>query len=104
MTQATLRPLRTLCLAAAFALAGCAALPVPVAVIEPKAGEHSALEAMKIDRALEDRILALDPARVTESDVVQVLSKGPAPPVILGPGDAMPGHGATEACSRFTWR
>ena len=56
MMQATLHPLRTLCLAAAFALAGCAALPVPVAVIEPKAGEHSALEAMKIDRALEDRI------------------------------------------------
>jgi len=47
MKQATLRPLRALCLAAAFALAGCATLPVPVAVIEPKAGEHSALKAMK---------------------------------------------------------
>ncbi|MBK7331486.1 MAG: hypothetical protein IPI87_03395 [Betaproteobacteria bacterium] len=101
MTQATPRPLRTLCLAAAFALAGCAALPVPVAVIEPKAGEHSALKAMKVDRALEDRILALDPARVTESDVVQVLSKGPAPQIMLVHGGVFPVHLAMSSFGSF---
>ena len=101
MTPVRPCPVRTLVLAAAFALAACATQPVPITVLEPKAGGHTALEALTIDRALEDRILALDPARVSEADVAQVLSKGPAPQIMLVHGGVYPVHLAMSSFGAF---
>ena len=102
MTNAAMRPVLVLCLAAALALAGCATQPLaPAAVIQPKAGDHAALKALKVDRALEDRILALDPARVSESDVADVLSKGPAPQIMLVHGGVYPVHLAMTSFGSF---
>ena len=42
----------------------------------------SVLRAIPLDRALEDRILALDPANVSDSDVRNLLARGPAPRII----------------------
>lgn len=44
---------------------------------------QSVLPSVTADRAVEDRILALDPTRVTADDVRNTLSKAPAPQIIL---------------------
>ncbi len=101
MTPAIVSLIRAACIAAAIALAGCATQPVPVAVLEPKAGDHTVLKALALDRALEDRILALDPARVTAQDVAELLSKGPAPRVMLIHGGVYPVHLAMASFGEF---
>ena len=102
MTPPALHAVRAFCLATAFALAGCATLPMPATtVVEPKAGDHTVLKALKLDRALEDRILALDPARVSGSDVAEVLSKGPAPQIMLVHGGIYPVHLAMTSFGTF---
>lgn len=102
MMRTVLDPVRLLLLAGATALAGCAAQPVAVApVVEPRAGEFSVLKALKLDRALEDRILALDPARVTAREVAEVLSKAPAPQMMLVHGGIYPVHLAMTSFGGF---
>ena len=101
MTLAASRLIRSVGLAAAIAVAGCATQPLPVAVVEPKAGDHTVLKALKLDRALEDRILALDPARVSARDVAEVLSKAPAPHIMLVHGGVYPVHLAMASFGEF---
>ncbi|MEO8484845.1 MAG: hypothetical protein ABI585_00765 [Betaproteobacteria bacterium] len=72
--------------------AGCALQPVPVDVLAPRAGEFTVLKARAPDRALGDRILALDPDRVSARDVAEVLSKAPAPRMMLVHGGIYPVH------------
>jgi len=53
------------------------------------------------DRALEDRILALDPERVTPTEVRDILMKGPTPRIMLLHGGIYPVHLAMESFGRF---
>ncbi|CAG0961097.1 hypothetical protein BURK1_00722 [Burkholderiales bacterium] len=101
MTRRAPRALRTLILATTLALAGCAIQPVAVDVVAPKAGEFTVLKARAIDPALEERILALDPERVSGRDVAEVLSKGPAPQIMLVHGGIFPVHLAMTSFGVF---
>jgi hypothetical protein len=86
----------------AIALAGgCAMQPVAVDVVAPRAGDHTVLKTRAIDRALEDRILALDPDRISASDVAEVLSKAPAPRMMLLHGGVYPVHLAMTSFGTF---
>lgn len=87
---------------AVLALAGCAlGPPLPVTIVEPRAGEYAALEAHRIDRELGDRILALDPERVSARDVADVLAKVPAPRIMLLHGGVYPVHLAMTSFGTF---
>lgn len=82
---------RLLCvpLIAALVLAGCAvAPPAPESVERPRAG--AVLGRLALDRATEDRILALDPGHVTEADIRGPLARAPAPQIILLHGGIYP--------------
>jgi pimeloyl-ACP methyl ester carboxylesterase len=85
----------------AVLLAGCAAMPERAPPIEPKAGERTVLRTARIDRALEERILALDPTRVSERDVADVLGQGPAPTIMLVHGGIYPVHLAMASFGEF---
>ena len=87
--------------ALSLAIAGCALQPVPITVVEPRAGELMALKAFRLDRATEDRILALDPSRVTSRDVADVLAKAPAPQMMLIHGGVYPVHLAMTSFGTF---
>ena len=66
--------------AIALAAAGCATTPLQPPsedLREAKAG--SVLRSLSIDRAVEDRILALDPKHIGDDDVRSTLAKGPTP-------------------------
>jgi len=69
----------------AICAAGCAtrapAAPEQVATSPP--APQSVLRSVALDRALEERILALDPEHVTDKDVASTLSKAPAPHIVL---------------------
>ncbi|HEX6945502.1 MAG TPA: hypothetical protein VF196_04855 [Casimicrobiaceae bacterium] len=88
---------RTLaCLLAIALVAGCGVQPLregqPVAPLSPPP---------VTDRALQDRILALDPDHVTPADVANVLAKGPTPRIMLLHGGIYPVHLAMSAFGRF---
>jgi hypothetical protein len=53
------------------------------------------------DRAVEDRILALDPGRVTAADVSETLAKGPAPRIMLIHGGIYPVHLSMTSFGEF---
>jgi hypothetical protein len=70
---------------AALMAGGCATEP-PVAADPARLAQPSARSvpgSVTIDRALEDRILALDPERITADDVRNTLARGPAPQIML---------------------
>ncbi len=85
------------------ALGGCATPPVattpeakPVA-----ATQANPLRAVTMDRAVEDRILALDPEHISAADVRDTLSKAPAPRVFLIRGGIYPVYLAMESFGAF---
>jgi hypothetical protein len=53
---------------------------------DPSAGQGGSLSRMSMDRDLEDRILALDPDRISGDDVKNTLALGPTPKIILSHG------------------
>ncbi|MFI4888229.1 MAG: hypothetical protein ACHP7B_05730, partial [Burkholderiales bacterium] len=71
--------------ALSMALTGCALQPPAEAAAE------LAKPALP-DRALQDRLLALDPTHITDEDVRLVLAKGPTPRMILIHGGVYPVH------------
>ncbi len=83
-------------LALALAVAGCSVRPLrgpqEVPVLPP---------ATITDGAVEARILALDPERVTPADVRDTLAKGPTPRIILLHGGIYPVHLSMESFGRF---
>jgi hypothetical protein len=91
-------------LAAVLALivAGCATVPpvttVPSATSAPQG--LSILRSLTIDRALEDRILGLDPEHISEADVA-TLASGPTPHIMLLHGGIYPVHLAMESFGEF---
>ncbi len=80
--------------ALSMALTGCALQPPAEAAAE------LAKPALP-DRALQDRLLALDPTHITDEDVRQVLAKGPTPRMILIHGGVYPVHLLMESFGRF---
>src|SRR4029450_7032279 len=57
--------------------------------------------SVPMDRALEDRILALDPTKISAADVRDTLSKAPAPRIFLIRGGIYPVYPAMEALGSF---
>jgi hypothetical protein len=101
------RPRRVV-LAAALAVValvggGCANRPtlVPETAVSTRPAPQSVLRSVRTDRALEDRILALDPERISAEDVRDTLAKGPAPRIVLLHGGIYPVHLVMESAGRF---
>jgi len=94
--------IRSLLVAAAAAcllvLGGCATPPSrpPEAAPAPL----GVLSSLHLDRALEDRILALDSRHLSAEDV-RTLAAGPAPQIILLHGGIYPVHLAMESFGEF---
>lgn len=84
---------RALTVAFALTVAGCA--------ITPRTSLDTAQQARPLDRALEDRILALNPASVSDQDVRGVLAKGPAPRIMLLHGGIYPVHLVMNSFGEF---
>ena len=59
------------------------------------------MRSLALDRALEDRILALDPERISEEDVRATLALGPAPQIIMLHGGIYPVHLVMVSFGRF---
>ena len=86
-------------------LTGCAMDP-PLPPPDPietavKPTKDSVLRSIAMDRALEDRILALNPDRISEADVADTLSKAPAPHIMLLHGGVYPVHVMMESTGKF---
>jgi hypothetical protein len=89
MTRSTYASLYTLVLtlsiAATLVLGGCAtprsAMTAPGSIANVEAGAIQ--RQMALDPALERRILALDPERISEHDVKTTLALGPTPRIVL---------------------
>jgi hypothetical protein len=64
-------------------------------------GEGTVLRQYVLDSSLEEKILALDPKRVMESDIREVLSQAPAPRIVNIHGGIYPVHLCMESFSRF---
>lgn len=95
MTRASLRTW-VAALAAIAVLAGCGVRPLR------DAGSVAPLAPPPVtDRAIEDRILALDPDHVTPADVKDILVKGPTPRIMLLHGGIYPVHLAMSAFGRY---
>ena len=80
--------------ATSLALAGCATQPP-----DEIAAERAA--PVMPDRALQERLLALDPDHISARDVREVLSKGPTPRIILLHGGVYPVYLVMESFGRF---
>lgn len=77
----------------ALAVAGCATdFTTTRAPAATQAQQISVLQARTLDPALEDRILALNPERITEQEVRSTLSLAPAPRIVLLHGGIYPVH------------
>ena len=59
------------------------------------------VRALSVDRALEERVLALDPDNVSAEDVRDTLAKMPAPRVVLLHGGVFPVHLAMTSFGQF---
>lgn len=90
-----------LVLASIVVLAGCAAQPERRPPLAPVEGGRTVLRSLETGSALEDRLLALDPERVTTGDVADVLSKGPTPQILLLHGGVYPVHLAMTSFGSF---
>lgn len=86
-----------------FVLHGCATSgqPVPDASLLRRVEPGDVLRSVSIDPADEEKILALDPERITGEDVRGVLSRVPAPYIMNIHGGIFPVHLAMESFSRF---
>ncbi len=97
------RSLVGLLLAASLALVGGCATTAPASREATVASPAPAavLRSVAMDRALEDRILALDPKKITAADVRDTLSKAPAPRVFAIRGGIYPVYLAMESFGAF---
>jgi hypothetical protein len=82
--------------AMALALAGCAIQPPE----QPPAGVAPAARWTS-DAALQSRLLALDPAHISDRDVRETLAKGPTPRIMLLHGGVYPVHLIMESFGTF---
>jgi hypothetical protein len=87
----------------ALLLAGCATQPVS-SPARPAPAANRLPPALALDRATEDRILALDPERLGADDVKSTLSAAPAPRIILIHGGIYPVYLVMNSFGRFLTR
>ncbi len=87
----------SLCLA--LLLGACSTLPADPPAGAPTPPARALLQTP--DRALEERILALDPERITDRDVRETLARGPTPHIMLLHGGVYPVHLLMESFSEF---
>jgi hypothetical protein len=82
--------------------AGCASVPrtVPAPAIAQQGESLSVLRGITLGHVLEDRILALDPERLSAADVA-TLAQGPTPRIFLLHGGVYPVHLAMESFGEF---
>jgi hypothetical protein len=96
---------RDLALAAllAIAIGGCATAPPmpPDPALRASPVPGSVLRSAKIDRALEERILALDPEKISDDDVRGTLAKGPTPRIFAMHGGVYPVYVLMESFAQF---
>ena len=85
-----------LVLMAIVMLTGCATKP-PVQTAPLATGQPD----LSLSSDMEDRILAIDPEQITQNDVKEILSKGPAPRIVNIHGGIYPVHLVMESFSRF---
>lgn len=95
-----MRPISALAFVAALLLGGCASTPhveraVPAEVAVP------AWRTAALDSTVEERILALDPTRVSDEDVRTVLALGPTPRIVNLHGGIYPVHLVMDSFARF---
>ncbi len=83
--------------------AGCATRPTgDHGYVSPRdLQDQAVLRSLAVDPVLEDRILALDPARISDADVRTVLAAGPTPRIISLHGGIYPVHLVMESFARF---
>lgn len=82
-------------------IAACAPLPpLAEAPVSPATAPDPVAE-LQLDRAVEDRLLALDPDNVSAQDVRDTLSKVPAPRIVLLHGGVYPVFLAMKSFGRF---
>jgi hypothetical protein len=87
---------------AVIALGGCATTSVaPSATKALATAPGSVLRTVPMDRALEERILALNPERISAADVRHTLAKAPAPRIFLIRGGIYPVYLAMESMGAF---
>jgi hypothetical protein len=86
---------------AAILAVGCATRAPAPAEIAANPAAQSVLRSVAIDRALEDRILALDPGHISDADFAATLSKAPAPRIVLLHGGIFPTHLIMASAGRF---
>jgi hypothetical protein len=95
--------LRIFAVLLAVAVAGCATRPPagsgPAPDSRPQA--QAVLRSLALDRATEDRILALDPQKVSAADVRTTLARAPAPHIVLLHGGIFPVHLLMTSAGRF---
>jgi pimeloyl-ACP methyl ester carboxylesterase len=91
-----------LVIALALVGAGCASMaPSTRAPAQPPKPENlSVLRSISLGHVLEDQILALDPDRISGTDVV-TLAAGPTPHILLLHGGIYPVHLAMESFGEF---
>src|SRR6266699_6312126 len=104
---------RQIAFAVAFTLAmgGCASPPAQNAMREDLAASYmktgqlaqgaGIARTTSLDRDLENRILALDPERISEEDVKKTLALGPTPRIILSHGGVILVYMAMESFGTF---
>jgi hypothetical protein len=84
------------------ALGGCAIAPLTTTSAKYTAVPANAvLKSVPMDPALEDRILALKPEKITAADVRDTLSKAPAPRIFTIRGGIYPVYLAMESFGAF---
>lgn len=86
----------------ALAAAGCATTPLTPPPEDLRvAVPGSVLRALSIEPAIEDRILALDPERISDDDVRNALARVPAPRIIGVHGGIYPVYLLMESFGEF---
>ena len=91
-------------LAVVLALGVTACATRPAGQSQPVSREvqpEAVLRSLAIDPALEDRILALDPERISDDDVRKTLATGPTPRIVSVHGGIYPVHLIMESFARF---
>jgi hypothetical protein len=85
----------------ALVLGACATRPLQMEEPSPPPAPGSVLQSLRLEPALEERVLALDPEHISGDDVRSTLAAVPAPHVVLLHGGIYPVHLAMTSFAEF---